>query len=53
MIVSLVLVLILKNDYGYNLYWVITPFLMVLVLMVISRWSVRGLNVDRNESIVI
>ena len=31
MIVSLVLVLILKNDYGYNLYWVITPFLMVLV----------------------
>lgn len=53
MIVSLVLVLILKNDYGYNLYWVFTPFLMVLVLMVISRWSVRGLNVDRNESIVI
>lgn len=53
MIISLVLVLILKNDYGYNLYWVITPFLMVLVLMVISRWSVRGLNVDRNESIVI
>lgn len=53
MIVSLVLVLILKNDYGYNLYWVITPFLMVLVLMIISRWSVRGLNVDRNESIVI
>lgn len=53
MIVSLVLVLMLKNDYGYNLYWVITPFLMVLVLMVISRWSVRGLNVDRNESIVI
>ncbi len=53
MIVSLVLVLILKNDYGYNLYWVITPFLMVLVLMVISRWNVRGLNVDRNESIVI
>ena len=31
MIVSLVLVLILKNDYGYNLYWVITPFLMILV----------------------
>ena len=53
MIISLVLVLILKNDYCYNLYWVITPFLMVLVLMVISRWSVRGLNVDRNESIVI
>ncbi len=53
MVVSLILVLFQKNDYGYNLYWVITPFLMILVLMVISRWSVRGLNVDRNESIVI
>lgn len=53
MVVSLVLVLILKNDYGYNLYWIITPFLMVLVLMVIGRWSVRGLNVDREESRVI
>ncbi len=53
MLVSLVFVLILKNDYGYNLYWVITPFLMVLVLMVIARWSVRGLNVDKEESRVI
>ncbi len=53
MVVSLVFVLILKNDYGYNLYWVITPFLMVLVLMVIGRWSVRGLNVDKEESRVI
>ena len=32
MVVSLILVLFQKNDYGYNLYWVITPFLMVLVL---------------------
>ena len=53
MIVSLVLVLFQKNDYGYNLYWVITPFLMVLVLMVIGRWSVRGLNADKEESRVI
>lgn len=53
MVVSLVLVLILKNDYGYNLYWIITPFLMVLVLMVIGRRSVRGLNVDREESRII
>lgn len=53
MVVSLVLVLFQKNDYGYNLYWVITPFLMVLVLIVIGRWSVRGLNVDREESKVI
>jgi len=53
MVVSLVLVLFQKNDYGYNLYWVITPFLMVLVLMVIGRWSVRGLNADKEESRVI
>lgn len=53
MVVSLVLVLMLKNDYGYRLYWVITPFLMVLVLLVIKKWSVRGLNADTEESKVI
>lgn len=53
MIVSLVLVLMLKNDYGYRLYWVITPFLMVLVLLVIKKWSARGLNADTEESRVI
>lgn len=53
MLVSLVLVLMLKNDYGYRLYWVITPFLMVLVLLVIKKWSVRGLNADTEESRVI
>lgn len=50
MVVSLVLVLMLKNDYGYRLYWVITPFLMVLVLLVIKKWSARGLNADTEES---
>ena len=53
MVISLVLVLMLKNDYGYRLYWVITPFLMVLVLLVIKKWSVRGLNADTEESKVI
>lgn len=53
MIVSLVLILMLKNDYGYRLYWVITPFLMVLVLLVIKKWSARGLNADTEESRVI
>lgn len=53
MVISLVLVLMLKNDYGYNLYWVITPFLTVLVISVIQKWSVRGLNVDTEESKVI
>jgi len=52
-VVSLVLVLMLKNDYGYRLYWVITPFLMVLVLLVIKKWSARGLNADTEESKVI
>lgn len=53
MVVSLILVLMLKNDYGYRLYWVITPFLMILVLLVIKKWSVRGLNADTEESRVI
>ena len=53
MVVSLVLVLMIKNDYGYRLYWVITPFLMVLVLLVIKKWSARGLNADTEESKVI
>lgn len=53
MVVNLVLVLMLKNDYGYRLYWVITPFLMVLVLLVIKKWSARGLNADTEESKVI
>jgi len=52
-VVSLVLVLMLKNDYGYRLYWVITPFLMVLVLLVIKKWSARGLNADTEESKII
>lgn len=50
MVVSLVLVLGFKIDYGYNLYWFITPFLMILVLSVIQKWSARGLNADIDES---
>lgn len=50
MIVSLILVLGFKINYGYSMYWVITPFLMVLVLSVIQKWSVRGLNADIDES---
>lgn len=50
MIFSLILVLGFKIDYGYNLYWFITPFLMILVLSVIQKWSVRGLNADIDES---
>lgn len=52
-VVSLVFVLVLKNDYGYSLYWTITPFLVVLVISVIQKWSARGLNVDTEESRVI
>lgn len=28
MVVSLILVLMLKNDYSYRLYWAITPFFL-------------------------
>lgn len=45
--------LFLKNDYGYSIYWVITPFLLVLILLVIQKWSARGLNADTEESKVI
>ena len=50
MFVSLILVLGFKIDYGYSMYWVITPFLMILVLSVIQKWSVRGLNADVDDS---
>lgn len=50
MLVSLILILGFKINYGYSMYWVITPFLMVLVLSVIQKWSVRGLNADIDES---
>ncbi len=53
MLVNLVLVLMLKNDYCYRLYWVITPFLMVLVLLVIKKWSARGLNANTEDSKII
>ena len=40
-IVSLVLVLVMKNNYGYTLYWIIVPFLLVVILSTIKKWSVR------------
>ena len=53
LVVSLSLVLALKNDFGYALYWFIVPFLMVLTITIIQKWSVRGLNADFEESKVI
>lgn len=53
LIVSLLLVLVFKNDYGYSLYWVICPFLLVVVLLLINKWSVFGLNADTNDSKLI
>ena len=52
-IVSLLLVLVFKNDYGYSLYWVICPFLLVVVLLLINKWSVLGLNADTTDSKLI
>lgn len=53
LIVSLLLVLVFKNDYGYLLYWVICPFLLVVVLLLINKWSVLGLNADTTDSKLI
>ena len=53
LIVSLLLVLVFKNDYGYSLYWVICPFLLVVVLLIINKWSVLGLNADTTDSKLI
>ena len=53
LIVSLLLVLVFKNDYSYSLYWVICPFLLVVVLLLINKWSVFGLNADTNDSKLI
>ncbi len=50
MFVSLILILGFKIDYSYSMYWVITPFLMILVLSVIKKWSVRSLNADVDDS---
>lgn len=53
LIVNLLLVLVFKNDYGYSLYWVICPFLLVVVLLLINKWSVLGLNADTTDSKLI
>mgnify|MGYP003303285227 CR=1 FL=1 len=50
MIISLILVLVYKNDFGYSLYWVITPLLILIILSAILKWSARGFDVDVNES---
>lgn len=50
MVISLILSLILKNNYGYTLYWIIVPFLLILILSIVQKWSVRGLNADTEES---
>ena len=47
LIVSLLLVLVFKNDYGYSLYLVICPFLIVVVSLLINK---RITNVERRTS---
>ena len=53
MIISLILVLGFKINYGYTMYWIITPFLMMLILSLIQKWSVGGFNIDFKESKII
>ena len=35
------------------MYWIITPFLMMLILSLIQKWSVGGLSIDTEESKII
>ena len=35
------------------MYWVICPFLLVVVLLLINKWSVLGLNADTTDSKLI
>ena len=49
-IISLILVLKFKVNYGYSMFWVVCPFLMILILSIIQKWSVRGLNADVDKS---
>ena len=53
MVISLILILGFKNNYGYTMYWIITPFLMMLILSLIQKWSVGGFNIDIKESKII
>lgn len=48
--VSFILALFLKKDYGYSLFWVVSPFLMLLLLSLVIKWSAVGLNVDNEKS---
>ena len=52
-IISLILVLKFKVNYGYSMFWVVCPFLMILILSIIQKWSVRGLNADVDKSKII
>ena len=53
MVISLIIILGFKNNYGYTMYWIITPFLMMLILSLIQKWSVGGLSIDTEESKII
>lgn len=49
--ISLVLALVLKNNFSYSLYWFIIPLLMVVSLLTINKWSVVGTSLDIDKGI--
>lgn len=49
--ISLVLALVLKNNFSYSLYWFIIPLLMVVSLLTINKWSVVGTSLDIDKEI--
>lgn len=51
LVMSFIFALVLKKkDYGYSLFWVVSPFLMLLILSLVIKWSAVGLNVDNEKS---
>lgn len=50
LVVSLIFILTTNNEFNYALYWVVIPFLIVGLLLLVSRWSVLGLNIDKTIS---
>ena len=52
-ILILILHLIYKSDFTYNLYWICVPVGMHALAHFVSVWTKPGLNVDKNKSATI
>lgn len=48
--ISLIVVLIVKSDFSYNLYWCIVPVTILGNIYFIGKWSKGGIDLDKNKS---